>query len=52
MKSGCRPITAAATLFALLILPAGAEAYEQELDQLSREMAQKIAAANRSTLAA
>ena len=45
MRSRFRPFAALA-LSALVLVPAGAAAYEQELDKLSREMAQSIVAAN------
>ncbi len=51
MRSESRPLAPAAALFALLLLPAAAGAYEQELGRLSGEMAQKISAAEKSTLA-
>ncbi len=51
MTSGFRILAATAAVLAPLLLSARAEAYEQILDQLSREMAQKIAAAEKSTLA-
>ncbi len=51
MTSRFRILAATAAVLAPLLLSARAEAYEQILDQLSREMAQDIAAAGKSTLA-